>query len=329
MPTSLHSKNDTLETAVRERRIRDLPAQAALRGLAGRIGNTPLLRLTNVTAHLPPTVSVWAKAEFLNPGGSVKDRAALRMMLDGFRSGKLGHGATLIDATSGNTGIAYAMLGSILQVPVRLAVPANASPERLQIMRAFGARLILTDAMDGTDGAQLRVREMVEAAPEEYFYPDQYNNDSNWRAHFEGTGSEILEQSGNRVTHFVAALGTTGTFAGTSRRLKQYDAGIRCFALQPDAPLHGMEGVKHLPSAIVPGIYDPDLADETLICSTEDAQEMTRRLAREEGLLVGVSSGANVSAALSVAEGLASGTVVTILCDAGNRYLSDDFWTEA
>ena len=311
--------------------ISDAPSTslALLPELAKRVGNTPLLRLRSVTAGLPPTVSVWAKAEFLNPGGSVKDRPALRMVSEGLRAGKLDNGRTLVDATSGNTGIAYAMMGAAFGIPVKLAIPANASPERRQILQAYGAELILTDPMDGTDGAQTVVRELVSADPEQYFYPDQYNNDSNWLAHFEGTGAEIINQTDGRITHFVAGLGTTGTFTGTSRRLKRYDSDVRCIAMQPDGPLHGLEGLKHLPTAIVPGIFDESLADRIETVSTEDAQEMTRRLSREEGLLVGVSSGGNVAAALRVARELEHGIVVTVLCDTGTRYLSDRFWKEA
>jgi cysteine synthase B len=296
--------------------------------LGYEIGNTPLVRLKAVTRHLPEAVAVYAKAEYLNPGGSVKDRAALRMIQEGLRSGALHPGKILIDATSGNTGIAYAMLGASLGIKVRLALPANASAERKQILRSYGAEVILTDPMDGTDGAQRWVRDQVAAHPDRYFYPDQYNNDANWRAHFDGTGAEILSQTDGRVTGFVASLGTTGTFVGVSRRLKAFDPAIRCTAVQPDSPLHGLEGVKHLDTAVVPGIFDARLADEVLRCATEDAYAMARRLAREEGLLVGVSSGANVAAALRVAERRSEGTVVTVLCDTGTRYLSDRFWQE-
>ena len=292
------------------------------------IGHTPLIRLRRVTRHLPETVAVYVKAEHLNPGGSVKDRPALRMILEGLQSGALREGRVLIDATSGNTGIAYAMLGAALGFPVTLAMPANASPERKRILKAYGAELILTDPMEGTDGAQRYVRELVQQEPERYFYPDQYNNDANWRAHYEGTGVEILEQTGGRVTHFVAGLGTTGTFVGVSRRLKAHNPAIRCYALQPDSPLHGLEGLKHLETAIVPGIYDPSLVDEHLTCATEEALEMTRRLACQEGLFVGPSSGANVAAALRIAEQLDRGVVVTVLCDTGARYLSEPFWEE-
>ena len=296
--------------------------------LVRRIGETPLLRLRNVARGLPETVHVYAKAEHLNPGGSVKDRPALRMIRRGLAEGALHADVPLIDATSGNTGIAYAMIGAALGLRVTLALPANASPERKQILQAYGARLLLTDPMEGTDGAQRRVRALVEAEPGRYFYPDQYNNDANWQAHFDGTGPEILQQTGGALTHFVAGLGTTGTFVGVARRLRQNQPDVQCLAMQPASPLHGMEGLKHLETAIVPGIYDPSLADGHLTCSTEEARAMTRRLAREEGLLVGVSAGANVAAALRVAETLSEGVVVTILCDTGTRYLSESFWEE-
>ncbi|HET6567630.1 MAG TPA: PLP-dependent cysteine synthase family protein [Rhodothermales bacterium] len=304
----------------------DTKLRRGLPDVVRQIGNTPLLRLRRVAAHLPESVAIYAKAEHLNPSGSVKDRAARRMVLEGLRSGALEEGRTLIDATSGNTGIAYAMLGAAMGFPVAIALPANASPERKQILRAYGVDLILTDAMEGTDGAQQEVKRIVTADPDRYFYPDQYNNDANWRAHYDGTGAEIINQTRGRLTHFVAGLGTTGTFVGTARRLKAFHEGIQCYALQPDSPLHGMEGLKHLETAILPGIFDAGVVDRDLRCSTEDAHEMTRRLAREEGLLVGVSSGANVAAALRVAEELDEGVVVTILCDTGTRYLSDPFW---
>lgn len=303
-------------------------ARTAFPDLVRRIGQTPLVRLRHVTRGLPEAVAIHAKAEHLNPGGSVKDRAALRMIEQGLDSGALHAGVTLIDATSGNTGIAYAMLGAALGLRVALALPANASPERKQILQAYGARLLLTDPMDGTDGAQQHVRALVDAEPDRYFYPDQYNNDANWQAHFDGTGAEILRQTEGRVTHFVAGLGTTGTFVGVARRLLRDRPDVRRLAMQPDSPLHGMEGLKHLETAIVPGIYDPTLAGGHLTCSTEEAHAMTRRLAREEGLLVGVSAGANVAAALRVAQELEEGVVVTVLCDTGTRYLSERFWDE-
>ncbi len=293
-----------------------------LPGLLRSIGNTALVELRN-RSTLAPGVRVFAKAEHLNPGGSVKDRPALRMVIDGIAAGALVEGRTLIDATSGNTGIAYAMIGSALRFPVTLAVPSNASSERKDLLRTYGAHLILTDSLEGTDGAQRVVREIVAGAPDRYFYPDQYNNDGNWRAHFEGTGREILEQTGGSVSHFVAALGTTGTFTGVARRLKQENPEVRCIAVQPDSPLHGMEGVKHLESAMSPGIFDSRLPDEYITVSTDEAIDAARRLARDEGLFVGVSAGANVVAATRVAERLDHGVVVTILCDTGTRYLSE------
>jgi cysteine synthase B len=294
--------------------------------LTQQIGDTPLLRLDAIGTDLPDTVTLCAKAEHLNPGGSVKDRPALAMIEDGLRTGAFRPDQTLIDATSGNTGIAYAMIGAAKGLNVTLALPDNASAERKKILRAYGAELILTDPMDGTDGAQRRVKEIVAETPDRYFYPDQYNNDANWKAHYEGTGAEILEQTDGSVTHFVAGLGTTGTFTGVTRRLKKHDPVIQCIALQPATPLHALEGLKHMDTALVPGIYDADLADGHRTCTTEAAFAMTRRLAREEGLLVGPSAGANVATALDVAQSLEAGTVVTILCDTGTRYLSDDFW---
>jgi len=297
--------------------------------LVAQIGRTPLLRLDAVTADLPDTVAVYAKAEHLNPGGSVKDRPALAMIRDGLETGAFRRDQTLIDATSGNTGIAYAMIGAAMNLDVTLALPENASEERKQTLRAYGAELLLTDPMEGTDGAQRRVKALVEAEPNRYFYPDQYNNDANARAHYEGTGAEILEQTDGRVTHFVTGLGTTGTFMGVTRRLKAHDSTVQCVAVEPDTAMHGMEGLKHMETALVPGLYDPEGADAHRTCTTERAVAMTRRLAREEGLLVGPSAGANVAAALEVARDLDAGTVVTILCDTGTRYLSDDLWNEA
>ena len=294
--------------------------------LVDDIGQTPLLRLDRVADDLPDSVAVYGKAEHLNPGGSVKDRPALRMIEAGLDAGALRPDQTLIDATSGNTGIAYAMIGAAKGLDVALALPENASAERKKVLRAYGAELVLTDPMAGTDGAQRRVKEIVDAHPDRYFYPDQYNNDANWRAHYDGTGTEILDQTDGAVSHFVTGLGTTGTFTGVTRRLKAHDASVQCVAVEPATALHGLEGLKHMETAIVPGIYAPDLADAHRTCTTEAAVDMTRRLAREEGLLVGPSAGANVAAALDVARALDAGTVVTILCDTGTRYLSDDFW---
>ncbi len=296
--------------------------------LTGEVGQTPLLRVSDVTDDLPDTVTVYGKAEHLNPGGSVKDRPALRMIEAGLESGAFRPDQTLIDATSGNTGIAYAMIGAAMDLDVTLALPKNASDERKKVLRSYGAELLLTDPMEGTDGAQRRVKEIVEAEPDRYFYPDQYNNDANWRAHYDGTGTEILKQTDEQVTHFVTGLGTTGTFMGVSRRLKAHDSSIQCVAMQPETAMHGMEGLKHMETALVPGLYDPDAADAHHTCSTEAAYTMTRRLAREQGLLVGPSAGANVATALDVARSLDAGIVVTILCDTGARYLSDDFWTD-
>ena len=289
--------------------------------IEANIGNTPLIRLRNVTRNLPAGVEVFAKAEHLNPGGSVKDRAALAMILAGERSGRLRRGMTILDATSGNTGIAYGMIGAARGYPVTICLPKNASLQRKQILRSFGVELIETDPLQATDGAQLVARELSAREPEKYFYPDQYNNPANWRAHYETTAPEIWEQTEGRVTHFIAGLGTSGTFVGTSRRLKELKPGIRAISMQPDSPFHGLEGLKHMASALVPGIYDPTLADENVEVATEAGQEMARRLAREEGLLVGTSSGANVFAALRLALSLPRGAVVvTILCDGGDRY---------
>ncbi len=300
--------------------------------LLEQIGNTPLLKLGTLTADLPG-IEIHAKAEFFNPGRSVKDRPALHMVLDGLRSGQLRPGRTLIDATSGNTGIAYAMLGAVLDFPVKLCIPANASEERKRILRAYGAELVLTDPMEGTDGAIRVCREIYRSDPNRYFYPDQYSNPANWRAHYLTTGVEIIRQTRGRITHFVTGLGTSGTFVGVSRRLKRDMPHVRCFAVQPSSPLHGLEGLKHLPTALVPAIYDPSLADGTIWVETEDAYRMVKRLAREEGLLVGPSSGANLVAARRLAEELAArgerAVIVTVLCDGAEKYLSEHFWDDA
>ena len=290
--------------------------------LESSIGNTPLIRLRSVTRDLPADVTVLAKAEHLNPGGSVKDRPALWMILEGERGGRLRPGMTILDATSGNTGIAYGMIGAARGYPVTICLPKNASAQRKRILRSFGVELIETDPLQATDGAQLIARELSAKEPEKYFYPDQYNNPSNWRAHYESTAPEIWEQTDRRITHFIAGLGTSGTFVGTSRRLKELNPAIRAISMQPDSPFHGLEGLKHMRTALVPGIYDASLADENVEVSTEDGQEMVRRLAREEGLLVGTSSGANVLAALRLALFVPRGSVVvTVLCDGGERYV--------
>jgi len=297
--------------------------------LLSGIGGTPLIRLRRVTRNLPAGVEVYAKAEHLNPGGSVKDRAALAMIRAGERDGKLHPGKIILDATSGNTGIAYALIGAARGYAVTLCLPQNASFERKRILGIYGATLVETDPMQGTDGAQMRARELVAAEPDKYFYPDQYNNEANWRTHYEETAPEIWEQTRGRITHFIAGLGTSGTFVGTTRRLREFNPDLRAVSMQPDSPLHGLEGMKHMATALVPGIYDPKLADENVEVATEDAQEMTRRLAREEGLFVGVSSGANVHAALRLAATLhRNSVVVTILCDGGGKYLSERMWDE-
>jgi cysteine synthase B len=298
-----------------------------------QIGNTPLLRLARIAAQFTG-IEIYAKAEFLNPGGSVKDRAALAMIRDGERRGALGPGRVILDATSGNTGIAYAMIGAALGYRAKICIPKNASEERKRMLEVYGAELVLTDPGAGSDGAILRCREIYRADPSLYYYPDQYNNAANWMAHFEGTGPEIVSQSGGALTHFVAALGTSGTFTGVSRRLKQDLPRVECIAVQPPSGFHGIEGTKNMESALVrPGIYDPALADRTIFVETEEAQKMTRRLAREEGLLVGVSAGANVAAVVRIGAELAAagrrGHIVTILCDGGERYLSERFWNDA
>jgi len=287
--------------------------------ILSHIGNTPLLRIRRLNPF-DGSVEIYAKAEWFNPGGSVKDRAALNMLHEAEQSGKLTKDKTIIDATSGNTGIAYAMIGAALGYKVALALPANASRERKNALQAYGAEVILTDPLSGTDGAQQKVKELVAADPEKYFYPDQYNNPANWEAHYRTTAPEIWEQTNHRVTHLVAGLGTTGTFVGTSRRLKEFDPSITCISFQPDSPLHGLEGLKHLKTTIVPGIYDAGIADEQIAVSTEEAYEMVNRLAREEGLFVGISSGAAMVASLMVASKLKSGVIVTIFPDSGARY---------
>jgi cysteine synthase B len=295
------------------------------------VGNTPLLELSKISlkagGNRPAGVALYAKAEFCNPSGSVKDRAAKAMILGAIGNGKLVPGKTIIDATSGNTGIAYAMLGAALGFPVKLFLPANASAERKGIIRHYGAEIVETSPLEGSDGAYLAARDEAEAHPEKYFYPNQYNNDANWKAHYDGTGAEIWEQSGGRITHFVCGMGTSGTFTGTSRRLKELNPAVTVIAVQPDSPFHGIEGTKHMASTIRPGFYDEKQPDGFIEVNTERAYIMARRLAREEGVYVGVSSAANVLAALMLAETAAAGSVVvTVLCDTGTRYVSDPFW---
>ena len=292
------------------------------------VGGTPLLYLPSIGRELNG-VELYAKAEYFNPTGSVKDRAAKAMILDGIERGLLTHDKTIIDATSGNTGIAYAALGAALGYKVTLCLPANATEERKKLMRLYGAEIIETDPLESSDGAYNECRRLVAEQPDKYFYPDQYNNDANWKAHFSGTAVEIWEQTGHRVTHFVAGTGTSGTFMGTSRGLKHLNPEVKSVLMQPDSPFHGLEGMKHMESTIKPGIFDDSIADFKLEVSTYEAYAMTRRLAREEALLVGISSGANVAAALKLAETLPPGSVVvTVLCDNGNRYLSEEFWEE-
>ena len=297
--------------------------------ILSRIGDTPLLPVCAVTRGLiPPGVRIYAKAEWYNPGGSVKDRAALNMIQEGEQTGRLTPDKIIIDATSGNTGIAYAMIGAVLGYRVQLAVPANASVERKQILKAYGAEVMYTDPLEGTDGAQRHVKTLVEQYPERYFYPDQYNNPANWRAHYTSTAMEILKQTAGGITHFVAGLGTTGTFVGTARRLKEFNPAIKCVSVQPDSPLHGLEGLKHLSTALVPGIYDASLADDNIDVNTEEAYQMVSRLAREEGVLVGTSSAAALIACIQVAQAMTDGLIVTIFCDNGMKYLSERVWTE-
>lgn len=294
------------------------------------VGNTPLIRLDRLDPSLPADVRVYAKAEWYNPGGSVKDRPALWMIRDGEARGVLRPGMIIADATSGNTGIAYATIGAALGYQVRLSMPANASIERRNTLYALGADVILTNPAEGVDLAIQVIRGLVEEDPERYFYPDQYNNPANPLAHYESTAPEIWRQTDGQVTHFVAALGTSGTFMGTSRRLREYNPQLKAIAVQPDSPYHALEGVKHMATTLyVPGIYDPNAPDEIIIVPSETAFEMARRIARREGLLVGISAAANVAAALQVARQLESGTVVTILCDSAARYLSDRFWRES
>jgi cysteine synthase B len=297
------------------------------------IGNTPLLSFQRITAHLPQYVQVLAKAEWHNPGGSVKDRAALNIINTAERNGSLTPGKTILDSTSGNTGIAYAMLGASRGYPVKLFVPANASPERLAILQAYGAQLELTDPLEGSDGAIEAVRDLAASEPDKYFYANQYDNPANWQAHYQTTGVEIWEQTGGRVTHFVAGLGTTGTFTGTSRRLKEFTPTLQAISVQPDSPFHGLEGLKHIPTALRPGIFDETLVDRNLGISTEATYEMARRLAREEGLLVGISSASAMLGALTIAEELAergeAGVVVTLFPDNAYKYLTESFWTQA
>lgn len=298
--------------------------------LLDQIGNTPLLKIERVTAEFP-NVEFYAKAEWFNPGGSVKDRAAYAMIRDGERTGRLRPGKIILDATSGNTGIALGMIGAALGYRVKLCLPTSASPERKAILQAYGVDVVFTPGDQGSDGAIRRVREIYDADPGKYFYVDQYGNPANPAAHYSTTAPEIWEQTNGRITHFVAGLGTSGTFVGASRRLRQFNPRIRCISVQPDSGFHGLEGLKHMPTAIVPAIYDEDLADENLEVRTEDAQQMTKRLAREEGLLIGVSSGAAFYGCMEIARRLPPrerAVIVTVFADSGEKYLTDRFWSE-
>ncbi len=296
-----------------------------------QIGNTPLVRLANIDSDLPG-VEIYGKAEFFNPGGSVKDRPALNMILDGERTGRLTPDRILLDATSGNTGIAYAMIGAARGYRIKLVLPGNASRERKAMLKAYGAEMVLSDPAEGSDGAIRKCREIYEADPDTYFYPDQYNNPANWKAHFETTAPEIMEQTDGGITHFVACMGTSGSFVGTSRRLKRDIPGVKCISAQPSSGFHGLEGLKHMPTAIVPGIYDPTIADDNLWIETEDAYAMARRVGKEEGILIGISAGANIVAARKIGKELVRdgepGVIVTFLCDSASKYLSEPFWDE-
>lgn len=323
-------------TAPPNARMRPLSAaqgtHTGARTLDALIGHTPLLVFQRLTAHLPDTVRVFAKAEWTNPGGSVKDRAAASIVREAECTGRLGSGQVLLDSTSGNTGIAYAMLGAAKGFRVKLFLPANASPERIAILRAYGAELILTDPLEGSDGAIRAVRALAAEDPDTYFYADQYNNPANWQAHYHGTGVEIWEQTGGTVTHFLAGLGTSGTLMGVGRRLREYNPAVQIIGLQPDSPFNGLEGLKHMDTAIKPGIYAPETVDRQITAETEETYMMARRLAREEGYLVGISAAAAMVGALATAEELAAhgeqGTVVTLFPDNAYKYLSEEFWLE-
>lgn len=295
--------------------------------ILGLIGSTPLIALRKIGAEYP-SVEFFGKAEWANPGGSVKDRPALNIVLEAEKAGLLDKSKILIDSTSGNTGIAYAMIGAARGYRIKLCMPSNVSDERKRILRAYGAEVVYTDPMEGSDGAIRKVRELAAENPGQYFYANQYDNPANWQAHYQTTAPEIFEQTEGRITHFIAGLGTSGTFVGTARRLKELKPAVRCLSFEPDSPFHGLEGLKHMASAIVPGIYDSGLADENLEIETEAAYAMTTRLAREEGLLVGISSGAAMVAALQVAARVPSAVIVAVFPDGGDKYLSERFWEE-
>ncbi len=302
-------------------------AERLPRSWMDRVGNTPLIRLDGINADVPH-VELYAKAEWTNPGGSVKARPALAMIDTGERTGELQPGQTILDASSGNTGIALAMIGAAKGYPVTICLPANADEVCKRTLRAYGAELVLTDPMEASDGAIKKAQELHDADPERYFYPDQYNNPANWRAHYRTTAEEIWRQTDGRVTHFVTGLGTSGTFVGTGRRLRELNPDVELISVQPDGPLHGLEGLKHMPTALVPGIYDETLADANVAIPTEEAYALTKRLAREEGILTGFSSGANLAGALRVAHEVNGGVIVTVFCDGGQRYLEAPIWTD-
>ena len=333
--TPLSSKNDrevTLQQTKAATGASAVTVQAQLgQNTMERIGNTPLLRLESIARNLPG-IRIFGKAEWFNPGGSVKDRAAANIVAEGRRSGRFMPSKILLDSTSGNTGIAYAMLGAAHKFKVTLCMPTNVSLERKRILNAYGANVVYTDPGEGSDGAIRKARELHAANPERYFYADQYSNDANWRAHYQDTAEEIWRQTSGRITHFVAMLGTSGTFVGTTRRLKELNPEVQCVSLQPDSPFHGIEGAKHMVTAIVPKIYDATLADEDLGISTEAAHAMVKTLARDEGLLVGISAGAAVAGCLQIAHRLVeqkkSALIVTVLPDSGDKYLSERFWDE-
>ena len=319
-----------LQTVERTNSWLNDPDSTPLNSLEAQVGNTPLLHLRHIAAaaNLSDTVSLYAKAEWFNPSGSVKDRPALNIIRTAEMQGLLRPGMTLLDSTSGNMGIAYAMLGASRGYRVKLVLPQNVSQERTTILQAYGAELIFSDPLEGTDGATLEARQLAAEAPDQYYFASQYNNPANWQAHYFTTANEIWRQSGGRVTHFIAGLGTSGTFVGTTRRLKELNPFIRCISMEPESPFNGLEGLKHMATAIKPGIYDPYLADDTAAVKTEAAYEMARELARLEGLFVGISAAAAVVAALEVAQRLEEGNIVTILPDNGFKYLSERFWKE-
>ena len=320
---NLFAENAILEKAHGQENLAHFPQNHII----AQIGNTPLIELKSISHEFSP-VRIFVKAEWFNPGGSVKDRPALNMIRDGEKSGQLTQDKVILDASSGNTGIAYALIGATLGYRVKLTIPENCSILFKKILKAYGAELVFTNPQHGSDGAIEEAIRIYEQAPEKYFYPDQYNNLMNWRAHYEETGVEIIRQTRGEVTHFVAGLGTSGTFVGTVRRLKEFNDQIKAVSVQPDSPLHGLEGLKHMNSAIVPGFYDPDLADENIEVSTEYAQRMVKRLAKEEGLLVGLSSGAVLAAVVRIAGKLKSGLIVVIFADSAHKYFDQRFWGE-